>query len=175
MYERDNTGLILLPMSQDLADYLIYANKRITDKTINFPIQNSVLHLSVTLVDDTKYLLLFDIDRKGRIHTYRCTFQTRYQEMFHLVRLDLNGRPHDNPDTTPNNQVFIPYIGKHLPCPHLHLYQHGFDDKWALPMPEDIFTNPSDLIQTFKDFSRYCTITEVPHILYQEQNHDQHL
>jgi hypothetical protein len=175
MDEQDNTGLILPPMSQDLADYLIHANKRITDQIINFPIPNSVLQLSVNLIEDPKYHLLFDIDRKGRINTYRCTLQTRYQEIFHLIRLDLNGRPHDNPDTTPHNPIFIPYIGKYLPCPHLHLYQHGFDSKWALPMPEDIFTNPENLIQTFKEFCRYCTITEVPHISYQEQIHDQHL
>jgi len=169
MSDPDKWGITTPPMSQDLADYLIQADKRITDEIIRFPDPNTVLHLSLSLISDPRYHLTCDLDRKGRINTYRCTFQTRYQEIFHLVRLDLNGRPHDNPDTTPNNPIFIPYIGKHLPCPHLHLYQHGFDDKWALPIPEDNFSNPEDLIQTFKDFCRYCTITEVPHLSYQVQ------
>lgn len=175
MSEYDNTGSIIPPMSQELADYLIQADKQIIDPLINFPISNTLLQLSVVTTHDPKYHLLFDIDRKGRINTYRCTFQNRFRETFHLIRLDLNGRPHDNPDTTPDNPVFIPYIGKHLPCPHLHIYQHGFDSKWALPMPKEIFPNPEDLVKTFKDFCRYCTITGVPHISYQEQIHDQHL
>ena len=61
-------------------------------------------------------------------------------------------RPHDNQSTTPINPIFFPYVGKHLPCPHLHLHQHGFGDKWAISMPEDQFINQTNLVQTFKDF-----------------------
>ncbi|OQA55718.1 MAG: hypothetical protein BWY45_02082 [Euryarchaeota archaeon ADurb.Bin294] len=66
--------------------------------------------------------------------------------------------------------VLFSYVGKHLPCPHLHLYQLGFGDKWAIPMPGDQFINPTNLVQTFKDFCRYCTISKVPYISYQEHS-----
>jgi hypothetical protein len=162
-------------INQDFINYLIKAKKAINERIIIFPGSNEVLHLPVILIENPIYHLLCDIDRKGRINTLRCTFQTRYQETVNLVRLDLNGRPHDNPSTTPINPIFLPYVGKHLPCPHLHLYQHGFGDKWAIPMPEDLFINPTNLVQTFKDFCRYCTISEVPHISYQEQLNHEHL
>lgn len=162
-------------ISQELIDYLIQSEKAITEREIIFPGSNEVLNIPLTLIENPVYHLLLDIDRKGRINTIRCTFQTRYQETINLVRLDLNGRPHDNPSTTPNNPLFLPYIGEHLPCPHLHLYQHGFGDRWAIPIPEDKFMNPTNLVQTFKDFCRYCTISEVPYISYQEQLHHEDL
>lgn len=162
-------------ITQEFIDYLITSEKKINERTITFPGSNEVLHIPLTLIESPIYHLLCDVDRKGRINTLRCTFQARYQETINLVRLDLNGRPHDNPSTSPTNPIFLPYVGKHLLCPHLHLYQHGFGDKWAVPIPEGQFLNPTNLVQTFKDFCRYCTIIEVPHISYQEQFSHEHL
>jgi hypothetical protein len=63
----------------------------------------------------------------------KCTYQERYAVIEILLRLDIDGPPHQNPD------------GVDVPCPHLHVYREGYGAKWAMPLPAD-FTNPSDLV-----------------------------
>jgi hypothetical protein len=78
--------------------------------------------------------------------------QNRGRQVVLLVRLDLGGPPHRNPD------------GKEIGAPHLHLYREGFCDKWAFTLPVDKFGTPADVWATFQDFLRYCNITQPPHI-----------
>ncbi len=94
---------------------------------------------------------MLDINR-GRINLDKVTYQNRARQVFPLVRLDLNGPPHRNPD------------GEEVACPHLHLYQEGFMDKWAFPVPTRSFRSLADLWQTLRDFMRYCNIVESPNI-----------
>ena len=64
-----------------------------------------------------------------------------------LVRLDLKGPPHRNPD------------GEKIGPNHLHLYREGFGLKWAHQIPEDKFPNiNNDIKQTLVDFMKYCNI-----------------
>ncbi|MFB5267507.1 hypothetical protein ACE41H_12040 [Paenibacillus enshidis] len=60
--------------------------------------------------------------RRGRIDVFQATFQTRYKKNIPLIRLDLEGPEHQNPD------------GMIIPCPHLHIYREGFDLKRAFPV-----------------------------------------
>ena len=66
-----------------------------------------------------------------------------------LARLDF-GPPHRNPD------------GEEIGSPHLHLYQEGFGDKWACPVPQDRFPNLSDPQLMLKDFVHFCNIVKPP-------------
>lgn len=66
-----------------------------------------------------------------------------------LVRIDLAGGIHRNPD------------GKEIPCPHIHIYKEGFEDKFAFPLPTR-FTHPNDLLTTLNEFMDYCNIIEKP-------------
>ncbi len=75
----------------------------------------------------------------------KARYQTRARKSIILVRVDLNGAPHTNPD------------GERVDCPHIHIYKEGYDDKWAYPLPES-FSNPSDLSIAFSDFCSYCNI-----------------
>ena len=80
----------------------------------------------------------------------KCTYQERYAVVEVLVRLDLDGPPHENPD------------GAVLPCPHLHLYKEGFADKWAYPLPAGAFADTTNLTKTFLDFLKYCNVQNIP-------------
>jgi len=75
----------------------------------------------------------------------KARYQTRARKSIILVRLDLNGAPHTNP----NGQI--------IDCPHMHIYKEGFDDKWAYSLPKS-FSDPSDISVAFRDFCNYCNI-----------------
>lgn len=77
-------------------------------------------------------------------------FQTRGHKVIVLVRLDIDGAPHTNPDGTKLNGS------------HLHIYRERYEDKWAVSLPHDDFRNSSNIRQTFEDFCRYCNIEILP-------------
>jgi hypothetical protein len=78
--------------------------------------------------------------------------QNRGRQVVVLVRLDLSGAPHRNPDDT------------EVAAPHLHLYREDFGDKCAVPLPADRFRNLADAWTTFEDFLRFCNITHPPYV-----------
>ena len=78
--------------------------------------------------------------------------QNRARQVVVLVRLDLGGAPHRNPDD------------EEILAPHLHMYREGYGDKWAISVPADRFTATPDLWVTLEDFMRFCNITQPPHI-----------
>ena len=69
-----------------------------------------------------------------------------------LMRLDLDGPPHRNPDD------------EEIPCPHLHIYREGYGDKWAIAAPLERYNNTLDLFLTFEAFMTHCNITGQPQI-----------
>lgn len=100
---------------------------------------------------DRREQFLLDLSR-GRIDLRKVKTQTRARQIVVLVRLDLGGAPHRNPD------------GEEIPVPHLHVYREGYGDKWAVPVPAYRFGNLADVWQTLSDFMGYCNITQPPRI-----------
>ena len=150
-------------LTQAEADALIaLKKKRISNASYNFPSSGEILTIPIISIDERESFLL-DINRKGSIRLTRCTYQERYRGIFILVRLDIDGPPHTNPevDIVPLPYL-IPYNGQTIQCPHLHLYVEGFMDKWAIPAPPNEFPNTTDLYNTLEDFFRYCNIIEPP-------------
>ncbi len=138
-------------LTQSEADELITLPKKAATNQVHF-FPNPGNHLSIPLSSqDDKEKFLIDVNR-GRIKLTQCTYQERYRVDIVLIRLDIDGRPHTNPD------------GKELPCPHLHLYREGFDVKWAIPAPVDKFGNIKDLFKTTIDFLKYCNVINPPKI-----------
>ncbi len=76
-------------------------------------------------------------------------FQNRVYQNIILVRLDLDGGPHRNPDV------------EDVVCPHIHIYKEGYGDKWAYPLPSN-FTDPSNIFKTLDEFMNYCNIKQKP-------------
>lgn len=93
----------------------------------------------------------FSLDmRRSRIDLLKETKQLRGRQVIVLVRLDVGGAPHRNPDDT------------EISSPHLHIYREGYADKWAIPVPEGKFTNLNDSWKTLLDFMKFCNITNPP-------------
>jgi hypothetical protein len=67
-----------------------------------------------------------------------------------LVRLDIKGAPHTNPD------------GSRLTGTHLHLYREGYHDKRAQPVNAGLFPDLADIQRSFTDFCAYCNIRGLP-------------
>ena len=140
-----------LNLTQSEVDVLIGMEKhRINEERHNFPVLGGCLSLPLQSQDKREAFLL-DI-RRGRIDLSRAKYQNRARQVVTLLRLDLGGPPHLNPD------------GQEIVCPHLHVYREGYGDKWAVPVPSDRFPSTSDLWATLEDFMQYCNVTQPPHI-----------
>jgi hypothetical protein len=131
------------------ADALIAMEKRcVEDRIWSFPDPGGRLAIALTSIDKRENFTL-DITRAG-IKLTKATYQNRARQAIILLRLDLDGPPHRNPDD------------QEIPCPHLHIYREGFADKWAVLAPVDRYPNVEDLFSTFEAFMRHCNITEPP-------------
>ena len=133
------------------ADALIALTKIAMDEQAwQFPNLGGRVSIPLQSQDGREFFCL-DCHR-GRIDLSKLTHQNRTREVVILVRLDLGGRPHRNPDD------------QEVPSPHLHLYREGFGDRWAFPVPPDRFTNLGNVQQTLADFMDYCNVAVRPQI-----------
>jgi len=138
-------------LTQSDAGALIAMEKhRVTDNRHDFPMSSESLTVPLQSHDKREHFLL-DISR-GRIDLQKVKMQNRGRQVVVLVRLDLSGPPHRNPD------------GTEVPAPHLHIYREGFGDKWAQPVPAQHFRNTNDLRVTLEDFLQFCNVTKPPYI-----------
>lgn len=144
--------MAVLNLTQAEADALIVLEKhKVDDERYSFPLGGDSIAVPLQSHDRREYFLL-DVSR-GRINLIKTKMQTRGRQVVILVRLELNGPPHRNPDDMD------------IPCPHLHLYREGFGDKWAFPLPEHIFkSSVTDLSGMLENFMQYCNITQPPQI-----------
>lgn len=136
---------------QSEANYLLNLIKVLKSKEINLPSPGEYLELHATDVDDTEKFII-DMNRKGIINLKKITFQTRHQRTTILLRLDIEGPPHQNPD------------GEIVPCPHIHIYREGYSDKWAYPLNDHIITTTSDIAQVLNDYLEYNNVKDIPPI-----------
>jgi Family of unknown function (DUF6978) len=138
-----------LNISQVEADRLIRMEKRAENNDV-FPFPDLGGAISIPLVSaDLRENFFIDVSR-GRINLLKGTNQLRSHQVIVLVRLDFNGPPHRNPD------------GEEIACPHMHIYREGYGDKWAYPLPEGVFSNLNDGLQTIQEFMGYCNVTTLP-------------
>jgi hypothetical protein len=138
-----------MDITQAEADVLIAMEKhRVDDRTRDFPMLGGCIAVPLLSADKLEAFIL-DV-RRGRIDLLRGTYQNRGRQVVVLLRLDVGGQPHCNPD------------GQDVPTPHLHIYREGYGDKWAMPLPREAFPNASDLYQTLRNFMVYCNVTRQP-------------
>lgn len=138
-----------IDLTQAEADALIALEKhRLDDREWTFPGPGEQVIIPITSSDRREYFLL-DVTR-SRIKLTKATFQNRARQTVILMRLDLDGPPHRNPDD------------QEIPCPHLHVYREGYGDKWAAPAPLGIYDKVSDLFATLEAFMGHCNVTQPP-------------
>jgi hypothetical protein len=140
-----------IDLTQAEADALIAMEKhRESDKEWSFPGPGQRLAIPLTSPDKRENFML-DITR-SQLKLTKATYQNRARQVVILMRLDLDGPPHRNPDE------------QEIPCPHLHVYREGYGDKWAVPAPVGQYPNTQDLFSTFEAFMQHCNITQMPAI-----------
>ena len=138
-------------LTQTEADALMEMEKRRADeKEYFFPQPGERISIPLTSPDKRESFML-DVTR-ARIKLTKATYQDRARQVIILMRLDLDGPTHRNPD------------GEEILCPHLHIYREGYGDKWAVPAPSDRYANTLDLFSTFEAFMQHCNITDPPRI-----------
>lgn len=113
-----------------------------TDTPFEFPMAGESKHMDLCS-EDKKHEFIVDVNRRGSINlTTKCTYQGRYQRDTILMRLDINGPPHTNPD------------GSQFGGTHLHIYHEGLGDRVAIQIPNE-FVHKDSLIDTLIDFLTY--------------------
>jgi hypothetical protein len=119
--------------------------QRTDNRVLKFPDPGD--RLTIPLISaDRREAFTLDVTR-GRIKFTKATYQNRARQAVILMRLDLDGPLHRNPD------------GEEIACPHLHIYREGYGDKWAMPAPADKYPDTGNLLSTFEAFMRHCNIT----------------
>ena len=144
-------------LTQEDVNMLLELLKSIKDppSIFEFPLSNEYKKIDV-LSQDLKHRFLVDINRKGKINAIKCTYQSRYRKDEILLRLDINGPPHTNPD------------GQVVSGNHMHIYQEGFGASWAYELPSENFPS-ADLLQCFIDFLEYFKVTNYSDMEVQQQ------
>jgi hypothetical protein len=138
-----------IDLTQDEADTLIAMEKhRENDKRLDFPGPGERLAIPLTS-PDKRELFMLDVTR-AQIKLTKATYQNRARQAVILMRLDIDGPPHRNPD------------GTEIPCPHLHVYREGYGVKWATPLQGDRYPDTLNLFATFEAFMQHCNVTLPP-------------
>lgn len=132
------------------ADALIEIDKvKESQQSYDFPSigENLVVPL---ISQDGKEKFILDVSR-GKIEVKKAKYQNRGRKVVILLRLDIMGGKHTNPD------------GSEVECPHIHIYREDYADKWAFPLPPE-FSNTADLLLTLDQFMEYCHVVDKPMI-----------
>ena len=99
------------------------------------------------------------LNRSSRIRKDKYTLLLLYGKDKGLLRIDVGGPAHTNPD------------GTVIPCPHIHVQQKdaGSWDAWAVEIPA-VFGHVEDRIDTFRTFLQYCHVNHIASIEICEQS-----
>lgn len=138
-----------IDITQEEADRLIAMEKQCLDaKQWSFPESGGRLAIPLASLDKRE-LFALDLTR-SQIKLTKATYQNRARQVVILMRLDLDGRPHRNPDD------------QEITCPHLHIYREGYGDKWAIPAPADIYKDTLNIFELFEAFMLHCNVKQPP-------------
>ena len=148
-------------MTQSDADALLALPKSFKDDSpLEFTMTTPMDFERVLLSSDRREEFLLTIERGNR-KRIRLKYQTRARKVVILARLDLDGPANRNPPDSPYR------ANERLPCPHLHLYREGFEDRIAYTLadvPDFIITNPTNGLVWLEDFLKFCHVDGVPPI-----------
>ena len=123
---------------------------------IQFPAPTEQLIIEAESNDNNRDKFKFYINRKGKYNLKKCTYMSRYKNTHDLLRIDIEGPAHDNPD------------GSTVECPHIHIYREGYNLAWAYPLQKIINTDSENLLQVLIDFFEYNKVTNITSYSYQE-------
>lgn len=140
---------------------LIRVEKEIVDERIRLPKQNEAIMINAISKLNPNHKFILDVNRKMAIIS-RCTYQQRIYTTIPLIRLDIDTKPHTNPDD------------EKIVGTHMHIYKDGYNLTWAYPLDHDYlreinptfdlsnFRNSTSVAEFFTSFCLYCNILKLP-------------
>jgi hypothetical protein len=139
-------------LDQGMADYLIEVRKTLLDPDIPLVFRMGMkAEINLQSDDGTHSRELFRmLVHRSSLDPRSATYQLLVRRSTVLLRLDLGGPTHRNPDDLI------------VPCPHLHRYRPGFGDRWASKPEEADFPNLSNPYTSLKEFMFFCNVTRLP-------------
>ena len=146
-------------MTQAEAQGLIQVLKKILQQgKLTLPQSGSKAQFELCSVFSDKDHFTIIANRCSKIKRDKYTLMLRYRKDKGLLRIDVGGPDHTNPD------------GTVVPCPHIHIQRKdsGAWDVWAMEIPA-VFGNVEDRIETFKVFLQYCNVNNIASIEICEQ------
>lgn len=135
-------------LTDDQIKYLLNVPKNINTNLLCFemPVGGDSKQINLISNENKSDLFIIDINSsRKRIKSLKITFNERYKKEIVLLRLDLNGPPHRNPN------------GDLLSGNHLHIASEGYGDRYAIEVP-NCFKNLSSPTGTLIDFLTYCKV-----------------
>ena len=146
-------------MTQAEARKMIEVLKKLLQNgTIAIPAMGSTasFDLRSVLSENDRFAIVFN--RRSKISSDKYTLLLRYIGDEGLLRIDVGGPNHVNPD------------GTIVPCPHIHVRRKdtGAWDAWATDVPS-FFDNVTDRVETFGKFLQYCNVNDIADIEIVEQ------
>lgn len=135
-------------LTQADADNLIAMQKTFEDRS-PISMHPGADYSRVLIGADLHERFLMDVWR-GTVRISKARLQTRARKVVVLVRVDVNGAPHTNPDGTILNGT------------HIHIYREGYEARWAYPLNRSSFVDPIDNPRLVGDFCQYCNVVDIP-------------
>ncbi|WP_273420241.1 DUF6978 family protein [Veillonella caviae] len=143
---------------------MLREEKIFTDTSIVFPNQGEETQLNLVSWNDRNQYILY-INRKSKIKT-RYTLQNKAYDSHILLRLDLDNKPHRNPN------------GEKISGNHLHIFDKTDESgSWAFELSDTnlsivfpdfdlarILQNGTTPIEQFRLFCELCNTGEIPNI-----------
>ena len=91
---------------------------------------------------------LLDASRSS-MRLSKLKLQSRGRSVVVLVRLDIDGAPHTNPD------------GTRVGGTHIHIYKPDCEARWAVELDNNKFSCVKDIEKIYLDFCKFCAITPI--------------
>lgn len=88
-------------------------------------------------------------NRKGQVNPNKYTLLERHANSIILLRLDVKGPPHINPDV------------EEIACPHIHISKAEYNTSWAYPADDHGYNDTNDMVSTLITFLEQCRVVNI--------------
>jgi hypothetical protein len=136
------------PLSTNQFKELMSMKKYFIDAEISLPAHGECSTFELMdSKEEEKFLL--DVDRSGIIELEKIKLQNRYATNVILIRLEVNGPQHINPD------------GTKIGCNHIHIYSEEYGDRVAYDLQsfkDASFYTCQKFYDYFMELCKYCNI-----------------
>jgi len=152
-----------MDLTQSQADLLHTLEKYpATAVELKLPLNGQTVILDL-VSNDGRTRFKLDLYRSKR-DVSKANFTLRFQNTYHIRRLDLLGN-HENPPGPAPDVIFEGYEEREfLKEDHMHFYAEGYGSKWALPLavvPGLKIDGEDSLFEKLLKFLDYCNVKNV--------------